>query len=78
MNNGYIVATTIICPQPFNYGIVSIKWGGFAKDIKCRNTQNYQFSTVGSKKIAVWILDPYNGKFQTDIINTSPIVRDYT
>lgn len=57
---------------------MQLKWGGFSKDIKSRNTSNYQFASVGSKKITVWILDPYNGKFQNDIINTSPIVRDYT
>ena len=78
MNNGYIVATTVISPQPFNYGLSCLKWGGYAKDIKCRNTQNYQFSSVGSKKITIWTLDPYGGKLQSDIINTSPIVRDYT
>lgn len=44
-SNGYIVAKHNILPDP----LCCMRWGGFVKDIKGRNTDKYQFATAGNK-----------------------------
>ena len=56
-SNGYIVAKSIIVPDPIN----CIKWGGFVKDIKGRNTDLYQLATAGNKQLVLWKLDTKRG-----------------
>jgi hypothetical protein len=36
-NNGYIVGSVVQKPEP----VIAAKWGGFAKDIKGRDTTKY-------------------------------------
>eukprot|EP01041_Mallomonas_annulata_P006524 gene6524-13197_t len=67
MSTGYIIAANSKMPA----GTICIAHGGFMKDIKRRETQNYQFCTGGSDGILYWNLDPYSGellveKFQYD------------
>tara|TARA_B110000503_G_C7010740_1_gene355564 strand:- start:303 stop:467 length:165 start_codon:yes stop_codon:yes gene_type:complete len=44
-SNGYIVAKHILTPDPLS----CMRWGGFVKDIKGRNTDRYQLATAGNK-----------------------------
>ena len=60
-SNGNIVSSLQVTPTIFPDGISTISWGGFVKDIKLRNTSNYQFAISGSKKLTLWSLDPVAG-----------------
>ncbi|CAD8189831.1 unnamed protein product [Paramecium octaurelia] len=70
---GYIVGSVNHTPEPTTIA----RWGGFAKDIKGRDTPKYQFATSGNKQICLWKLDPKLGVFEKEIINTGNLVRDY-
>jgi len=72
------VSSLQVTPQVFPDGITSITWGGFVKDIKLRNTSNYQFAIAGSKKLTLWSLDPNKGHCTNELIGTGAMVRDYT
>ena len=41
----FIVGSVVQAPEPTTIA----KWGGFAKDIKGRDTPRYQFATAGNK-----------------------------
>jgi len=56
-SNGFIVAKHSILPDPLS----CVRWGGFVKDIKGRNTDKYQFTTAGNKQIVLWRLDTQKG-----------------
>lgn len=53
------------------------RWGGFAKDIKGRDTNRYQLATAGNKQVCLWTLDAKTGHFEHEIINTGNMIRDY-
>lgn len=76
--NGHIVSSLQVTPQIFPDGITSLCWGGYVKDIKLRNTQNYQFAISGSKKLTLWSLDPQAGQCKYEAMQTGAMVRDYT
>jgi hypothetical protein len=59
--NGHIISSLKVASQIFPDGISAISFGGFVKDIKLRNTSNYQFAIAGSKKLTLWSLNPSNG-----------------
>jgi WD40 repeat protein len=59
--NGYIVTKLNLIPTIYTEAPRCIKWGGYTKDIKLRNTANYQFAMSGAKKLNIWSLDPTNG-----------------
>lgn len=44
-SNGYIVGKHVLFPDP----LLCMRWGGFVKDIKGRNTEKYQLATAGNK-----------------------------
>ncbi|KAL4432056.1 hypothetical protein ABPG74_017792 [Tetrahymena malaccensis] len=71
--NGCIVASCQIYPEK----IIAMRWGGFAKDIKLRDTNKYQFATAGNKQICVWKLDAQLGQIQHEFINTGSVIREY-
>lgn len=77
MNTGYIVATIGVVPGIFPNSISCAKFGGFAKDIKMRATAKYQFATAGSKRLAMWVLDPITGDLKYDMVATSPLIREF-
>ena len=54
-----------------------MKWGGFLKDIKLRDTAKYQFATAGAGKICLWNLNPSTGALEKEFINTGSMSRDY-
>jgi hypothetical protein len=58
-SNGYIVAKQVMQPDP----MTCMRWGGFVKDIKGRNTELYQFATAGNKSLVLWQLDTKKGRF---------------
>ncbi|KRX10889.1 WD40-repeat-containing domain [Pseudocohnilembus persalinus] len=71
--NGFIVASCLAQPER----IQCMSWGGYAKDIKGRDTNLYQFATSGSTKICLWKLDSQLGQFDKEFINTGSMIRDY-
>ena len=71
--SGCIVASCGIYPERIN----AIRWGGFAKDIKLRDTTKYQFATAGNKQICLWKLEPRLGQIEHEYINTGSVIREY-
>lgn len=72
-SNGFIVGSVVQSPEP----TLIAKWGGFAKDIKGRDTPKYQFATAGNKQISLWRLDTRVGTFEHEMVNTGNMIRDY-
>ena len=72
-SNGYIVGSFPLMPDP----ILFMKWGGFVKDIKGRDTSRYQFATAGNKQLYVWKFDAKTGTFEQEYLNTGSTIRDY-
>lgn len=64
--NGYIVASKQIVPHMVSEAPLSIKFGGFVKDVKLRDTTNYQFSVSSSSKLMMWSLEPSNGNLEVE------------
>ena len=77
MTNGHIVAQMPLCPTVFTEAPKCIAWGGMVKDVKLRQTINYQFAISGAKKMILWQLVPATGQLLSEIINTGSHVRDY-
>ena len=75
--NGHIVSSLKVASQIFPDGITAINFGGFVKDVKLRNTTNYQFAIAGSKKLTLWSLDPSQGQCSYELMQTGAMVRDY-
>lgn len=67
------MGSSIISPDP----ITCVAWGGFAKDIKGRDTAFYQFATAGNKQIFIWKFDVLQGVFENEFINTGSTIREY-
>lgn len=61
MSNGCIVASANKIP----IGTTCVKFGGFVKDIKRRNTDKYQLCTAGNDGLMIWELDPYSGDMES-------------
>lgn len=57
MSNGCIVAVLPRLPYP----TACISFAGFVRDIKRRDTSNYQLVSAGNSNIVFWSLDPYAG-----------------
>jgi len=77
MTTGCIVTTTALVPGIYPTSVTCAKFGGFTKDVKLRATAKYQFAAAGSKRLAVWSLDPVTGDLKYDMVNASPIVREF-
>jgi WD40 repeat protein len=71
---GGIVASTAITQAQQTL----VAWGGHVRDIKRRETKNYQLATSSNNKIIIWNLDPHVGELTKTQINTGAFVRDYT
>lgn len=77
MSNGYIVAVVQASPSP----TTCVCWGGFVRDIKRRDTANYQLCTAGNKQVVLWNLDPFQGELEARKVvseGRGAQVRDYT
>ena len=72
-SNGYIVGSFPLLPDP----ILFMKWGGFVKDIKGRDTNRYQFATCGNKQLYIWKFDSKTGTFEHEYLNTGSTIREY-
>lgn len=57
--------------------ILFMKWGGFVKDIKGRETNRYQFATCGNKQLYIWKFDSKTGTFENEYLNTGSTIREY-
>lgn len=57
--------------------IICVRWGGFVKDIKGRDTDRYQFAVAGNKQIAIWKLEIKTGILEQELINTGSTIREY-
>ncbi|KAH8072185.1 WD repeat-containing protein [Aureococcus anophagefferens] len=66
MANGCIVTMVSAEPSP----TVCVAWGGFVKDVKRRDTQDYLFCTAGGKKLSLWSLNPYSGELSSERVST--------
>lgn len=76
--NGFIVSKVQLVPTIYTEAPRCLKWGGFQKDIKLRNTAKYQFAMSGAKRLNLWSLDASNGQVEPELVNTGTFVRDYS
>lgn len=77
LSNGYIVTVANCNPSP----CTSVAWGGMVKDIKRRDTSNYQLCTAGNQRMVLWSLDPRQGEISGERVVTEgrgSMVRDFT
>ena len=74
MLTGMIVAkTSALKPKP-----VCACWGGRARDIKGRDTTNYQLATGGDGQLTFWTLDPHAGSLTPLECQLGTQVRNFT
>ena len=76
---GHLVARVRQDPLP----ATCAAWGGFARDVKGRETCLYLFATGGSKYLTLWTLDPTTGECARDkvalpIATQRDVARDYS
>lgn len=57
--------------------ITCMRWGGYVKDIKGRDTDKYQLAVAGNKQIYIWKLEPKTGSLEHEMINTGSTIREY-
>ncbi|KAF1788334.1 G-protein beta WD-40 repeat [Phytophthora cactorum] len=57
--------------------VTAVAFGGMARDVKRRDTANYQFATVGHRLLQLWVLNPVTGELTQHKIEQT-LVRDYT
>mmetsp|Transcript_29123 Transcript_29123/g.38302 ORF Transcript_29123/g.38302 Transcript_29123/m.38302 type:complete len:626 (+) Transcript_29123:45-1922(+) len=77
MSNGYIVAIVGHNPSPTSVAC----FGGFVKDIKRRDTQNYLIATAGTKSVVLWDLNAYTGEMVGERVvyeGRGSMVREFT
>lgn len=71
---GLIIAWAAINPKP-TIGLVA---GGMVKDIKRRETHEYQFAACGGRNISLWHLNPASGDFVAHPVGAAgKQVRDF-
>lgn len=74
-NSGLIIAWAQLHPKP----TISIVSGGFVRDIKRRDTHEYQFAACGGKTISMWHLDAMKGELSSQQIGTAgKHIREFT
>ena len=55
-----------------------VAFGGYVKDVKRRNTANYQIAVAGNSDLMVLSLDPYAGLLEAKNVNMGSCVRQFT
>ncbi len=73
-NNGYIISSKVVTPTLMAESPVAVCSGGMVKDVKLRDTMNYQFVTSGSAKLFMWALDGPTGAINETIVPTGSYV----
>mmetsp|Transcript_51285 Transcript_51285/g.111311 ORF Transcript_51285/g.111311 Transcript_51285/m.111311 type:complete len:613 (+) Transcript_51285:37-1875(+) len=74
-SSGLIIAWAQLNPKP----TVSIASGGFLRDIKRRETHEYQFAACGGKLLSMWHLDVSRGELVPQQVGSSgKQTRDFT
>lgn len=74
-NSGLIIAWAQLHPKP----TICVASGGFVRDIKRRDTHEYQFAACGGKTIAMWHLDAMKGELTSQAIgNAGKQIREFT
>ncbi|GBG29146.1 Guanine nucleotide-binding protein subunit beta-1 [Hondaea fermentalgiana] len=74
LKTGMLVASTDL---PKGIGRVDCaNWGGFAKDVKRRDTGNYQFATAGDV-LTLWALDPFVGELVLQVADSRRNIRQH-
>ncbi|GMF34158.1 unnamed protein product [Phytophthora fragariaefolia] len=73
------VLTGNICAthQKMSNIVTAVVFGGMARDVKRRDTANYQFATVGHRLLQLWVLNPVTGELTQHKIEQT-LIRDYT
>ena len=73
MASGHIVATGTATG-------VATAFGGHAKDVKRRHTEDYVLATAGNRSITLWLLNPFSATLTSQVLSAGsrPTVRDYT
>ncbi len=73
MSNGYIVSNYQLYPSPTN----CVAWGGFIKDNRGLNTDQYLIASSGNQIMCLWSLDVYKGILDKEVILIGNFVREY-
>lgn len=74
LKTGMLVASTDL---PKSIGHVDCaSWGGFAKDVKRRDTESYQFAT-GGDVLTMWSLNPYTGEIALQVSDSRRNIRQH-
>lgn len=74
-NTNLIAAWAYINPKP----TISIISGGFVRDIKRRDTHEYQFAACGGKQVSMWHLDPVKGELAAHpVVAAGKQTREFT
>lgn len=68
--NGYIISSKVVTPTLMAETPVAVCSGGMVKDVKLRDTNQYQFVTAGAGKLFIWALDPPSGATNETLIPT--------
>jgi len=72
---GLIIAWATLHPKP----TISVASGGFVRDIKRRDTHEYQFAACGGKHLALWHLDTHNGELTSQQVgNSGKQIREFS
>ena len=66
MSNGLVIAVK----NKITAGTSSVCFGGFVKDVKRRNTDQYMLATSGPDGITIHALDPYSGDMESINLQT--------
>mmetsp|Transcript_34624 Transcript_34624/g.98553 ORF Transcript_34624/g.98553 Transcript_34624/m.98553 type:complete len:614 (-) Transcript_34624:94-1935(-) len=75
MASGLIIAWAQLHPKP----TICVTSGGFVRDIKRRDTQEYQFAACGGKTISMMHLDALKGELTSQQIgNAGKQIREFT
>jgi len=74
MSNGCLVASSGI----MSTSKVSCSWGGHVRDVKRKETKDYQFATAANQNVLMWQLDPHQGTVKFTKANTGGLIREYT
>jgi WD40 repeat protein len=71
--SGCIVASCMF-PKPIN----CVTWGGFIRDLKWRETSEYQFATCSGKSINMWRLNAKVGSLDSELLSLGQTQREFT
>lgn len=86
MSSGYvskakircIVTSFLLSTAFFSEAPRSCVFGGYVKDVKLRETQNYQIALAGAERLVHIDLDPYKGQASPKVISSGSLSRSYT